>query len=89
MALSRIVELSVTRIRLVLPAAEFVRLPAAMGVTVVREGDEVRLTTEQPRCALLFHIELELHVLDALVLPLVGVAAILFHNVDDCYRQDA
>ncbi len=57
MALSRIIELSVTRVRLVLPAAEFVRLPAAMGVTVVREGDEVRLTTEQPRCALLFHIE--------------------------------
>ncbi len=57
MALSRIVELSVTRVRLVLPAAEFVRLPAAMGVTVVREGDDVRVTTEQPRCALVFHIE--------------------------------
>jgi hypothetical protein len=56
-ALSRIIELSITRVRLVLPAAEFVRLPAAMGVTVVREGDEVRLTTEQPRCALLFHID--------------------------------
>jgi hypothetical protein len=56
-ALSRIVELSVTRLRLVLPASEFVRLPAAMGVTVVREGNEVRLTTEQPQCSLRFHIE--------------------------------
>jgi len=56
-ALSRIIDLSVTRVRLVLPAAEFVRLPAAMGVTVVREGAEVRLTTEQPRCSLLFSIQ--------------------------------
>lgn len=57
MALSRIIELTITRVRLSLPAVEFVRLPAQMGVTVVREGDEVRVTTEQPRCALLFHIE--------------------------------
>ncbi len=27
-----------------------------MGVTIVREGDDVRLTTEQPQCALQFHI---------------------------------
>jgi hypothetical protein len=57
MALSRIVELTVTKVRLTVPAAEFVRLPAQMGVTVVREGDEIRLTTEQPRCALLFKVE--------------------------------
>ena len=57
MALSRIVEVTVTRVRLSLPTADFIRLPAQMGVTVVREGDEIRLTTEQPRCALLFHVE--------------------------------
>lgn len=57
MALSRIIELTITKVRLSLPAVDFVRLPAQMGVTVVREGDEVRVTTEQPRCALLFHIE--------------------------------
>lgn len=57
MALSRIVELAITRVRLALPAVEFARLPAAMGVTVVREGDEVRVTTDQPRCSLRFVIE--------------------------------
>ena len=57
MALSRIVEVTVTRVRLSLPTADFVRLPAQMGVTVVREGDEIRLTTDQPRCALLFKVD--------------------------------
>jgi hypothetical protein len=57
MALSRIIEVSVTRVRLSVPTADFIRLPAQMGVTVVREGDELRVTTEQPRCALLFHVD--------------------------------
>src|SRR4051794_20698599 len=57
MALSRIIEVTITRVRLALPTADFIRLPAQMGVTVVREGDEVRLTTDQPRCALLFKVE--------------------------------
>lgn len=57
MALSRIIEVTVTRMRLSVPTADFIRLPAQMGVTVVREGDEIRVTTEQPRCALLFRID--------------------------------
>ena len=57
MALSRIIEVSITRVRLTLPSEEFVHLPAQMGVTVVREGDALRLTTEQPRCALVFHLD--------------------------------
>src|SRR3954468_5553665 len=57
MGLSRILEVTVTRVRLTCPTVDFIRLPAQMGVPVVREGDEVRLTTDQPRCALLFKAE--------------------------------
>jgi len=57
MALSRIEQLEVAKVRLQIPIEDFDAIPARLDVTLTREGDEILLSNEQPGCALRFEVK--------------------------------
>jgi hypothetical protein len=56
-ALSRIEQLEVAKVRLQIPTEDFDAIPARLDVTLTREGDEILLSNEQPGCALRFEVK--------------------------------